>query len=244
MIDKNVITPLYAQVAGELRREIITGRYGQNGCIGTHAQLAARFSVSLITIRKAVQILEDEGIVEILQGKGTFVRRTALVDPLHNLTGISKMIDDMQMENQVEVPVFELQNTPEWLDRETRGGLGEQSLFIRRVVSIKGIPVANTDMYLPGKFFPMFTKAEVEDSTVYQIYCNKLGISLGRGRQIIRAAGASGAVAQSLRLAENSPVLQIERRAYDNQKNLIEYMILTYVASKYCFEVELELGKP
>lgn len=243
MIDKSVITPLYAQVAGELRREILSGRYGQRGCIGTHAQLAKRFSVSLITVRKAVQILEEEGIVEILQGKGTFVRRSSLVDPLENLTGISKMILDLQMQNQVEVPVFELRDTPGWLDQETRRGLGEKSLFIRRVVSIDGVPAANTDMYLPGQFYPMFSKAEVEASTVYQIYTNKLGICLGRGRQIIRAAGASGAVAESLRLPENSPVLQIERRAYDSQKNLIEYMILTYEASRYCFEVELELSK-
>lgn len=243
MIDKNVITPLYVQVANELRKEILSNQYGQNGCIGTHNQLVDRFGVSLITIRKAVQILEEEGIVEILQGKGTFVRRTSLVDPLQDLTGISNMMSDMRMENQVTVPVFELRDTPLWIDRDIRSALGEKSLFIRRVVSVGDVPAANADMYLPGKFFPMFTKSEVEDSTIYQIYSNKLGIVLGRGKQIIRAAGATGEVAESLGLAENSPVLQIVRRAYDDQKNLIEYMILTYEASKYCFEVELELSK-
>lgn len=243
MINKNVITPLYAQVAGELRKEILAGEYGENGCIGTHSQLAERFSVSLITIRKAVQILEEEGIVEILQGKGTFVRRTSLVDPLQDLTGISNMASRMQMESHVSVPIFELRDTPDWLDSEIKRELGEKSLFIRRVVSVGGVPMANADMYLPGKFFPMFKKDEVEDSTVYQIYSNKLGIGLGRGKQIIRAAGADSEVAKSLGLAENSPVLQIVRRAYDDQKNLIEYMILTYEASKYCFEVELELKK-
>ena len=63
MVDKSVITPLYVQIANELRKEILSNQYGEHGCIGTHAQLADRFSVSLITIRKAVQILEDEGIV-------------------------------------------------------------------------------------------------------------------------------------------------------------------------------------
>ena len=49
-------------------------------------------------------------------------------------------------------------------------------------------------------------------------------------------------MADCLGLAENSPVLQIERKAYDDHANLIEYMVLSYEASKYCFEVELELN--
>lgn len=58
MVDKNVITPLYAQIANELRKEILSGKYGLHGCIGTHSQLGERFGVSLITVRKAVQVLE------------------------------------------------------------------------------------------------------------------------------------------------------------------------------------------
>lgn len=242
MVDKSVITPLYVQIANELRKEILSNQYGEHGCIGTHAQLADRFSVSLITIRKAVQILEDEGIVEILQGKGTFVRRVSLVDPLQDLTGISNIMNALQMDKQVQVPVFELRDTPDWISRDIRRELGPKSLFIRRVVSVEGVPMSCADMFLPGKYSPRFTKSEVEERTVYQIYRDKLGVVLGRGRQIIRAAGAKGEVADCLGLAENSPVLQIERKAYDDHANLIEYMVLSYEASKYCFEVELELN--
>ena len=81
MVDKNVVTPLHVQVTNELRKEILAKNYGENGCIGTHTQLAERFGVSLRTIRTAVQQLSDEGLVDIRQGKGTFVRRTMFVDP-------------------------------------------------------------------------------------------------------------------------------------------------------------------
>ena len=226
MIDKNVITPLYMQVANELRKEVLSGEYGENGCIGTHTQLAERFGVSMITIRKAVQILEKEGMVEILQGKGTFVRRSTLVDPLEKLTGISNMMLSLDMEHQVLVPIEEL---------------GEKSLFIRRIICLQGVPIADADMYLPGKYASYFTKEEVENSTVYQIYQSNLGIQLGRGRQVIRAAGADKELAQNLEIVENSPVLQIIRKSYDNTGNLIEYMILSYEAGKYCFEVEMDL---
>lgn len=243
MVDKNISTPLYAQVADKLREEILAKQYGEHGCIGTHAQLAERFSVSLRTIRTAAQLLEKEGLVDIHQGKGTFVRRTMLVDQLHDLTGISNLLDSMGVEKEVMVPDFFLMETPAWLPHDVKEELGENCLFVRRVVAVEGEPAAVTSMYLPQRFFSQMTKEEVEVSTVYQIYQNKLGMELGRGRQSISAAGADADEAASLRIAEGSPVLRVVRKAYDSRKNLIEFMVLTYEASKYSFEVELELSK-
>jgi len=243
MVDKSVITPLYEQVADELRKEIVCGLYGESGSIGTQNELEERFNVSLITIRKAVQILEKEGLVEIRQGKGTFIRSTNLVDHLQNLTGITNMMSDMNVKPEVSVTVIEIRDTPEWFPKDVRKAYGRKALFIQRIVSMNNIPFANTDMYLPAKYKDSFTKREVEESTVYKIYQNKLSIKLGKGRQVIRACGAHGDVAKNLKLSDNCPVLQIERKAYDDHENLIEFMILSYEASKYSFEVELELNK-
>lgn len=243
MVDKNIITPLYTQVADELRKEIVSKRYGESGCIGTHAQLAERFSVSLRTIRMAAQILEKEGLVDIRQGKGTYVRSSMFVDQLKDLTGISAMLSGLDMDTEVRVPVFRLQASPEWLEPDVKEALGPECLFIRRLVLLEGVPAACSEMYLPGRYAASFSKAEVEENTVYSIYQKKLGIELGRGRQIIQAAGASKELAASMHLPENAPVLQLRRKAYDIDKNLIEYMILSYEAGKYCFEVELDLHK-
>lgn len=243
MINKDVITPLYVQVANELRKDILSNKYGEHGCMETQAQLAERFSVSLITIRKAIEVLAEEGLVELRRGKGTYVCRSAIVDPLHNLTGMSDIMSSMEMENEVRVPILELRDTPEWLDGMTKKALGNKCLFIRRVISVQGVPYSNVDMYLPAKYVGTFTKEEVEEKTVYRIYQDKVGLILGRGKQIIRAAGASKEVAESLNISENAPVLQIVRKAYDADGNFIEYMILTYEASRYCFEVDLELSK-
>lgn len=244
MVDKNVVTPLHVQVTNELRKEILAKNYGENGCIGTYTQLAERFGVSLRTIRTAVQQLSDEGLVDIRQGKGTFVRRTMFVDPLKDLTGISNMLSQMQVDRESVVPVLEHIETPAWIAQSIRQQLGETCVFIRRNVIVDGVPTANADMYLPGKYQGFFDRKELETLTVYQVYQQKLGVALGRGRQIIRAAGASKSAAESLGLPEGSPVLQIERQAFSAEGELIEYMILTYEASKYCFEVELELNKP
>ena len=242
MVEKDIVTPLYAQIADELYREIIEGRYGECGCIGIHVDLAQRFSVSLITVRRAVRILEERGAVDIKQGKGTFVRNQSLTDPLKTLTGSTDLLSRTALTAAVSVPVFETCKTPDWFTARIHRELGKYCLHIRRVVSVGSKPWVEANMYLPGKFSKSMTREEVEQHTVYQLYQNKLGINLGRGRQIIRAASALGETAANLGLVEGAPVLQIERRAYDTQKNLIEFMILTYEASVYCFEVEMELS--
>lgn len=242
MVNKNSGTPLYRQIVNELRKEIFSNQYGKDGCLGTHLQLAERFGVSLITIRKAVQLLEEEGIVEIHQGKGTFVRNAAIIDPLRELIGASNIMSELNVKTENEVPILEIQDTPFWLPRDVRTILGPRCLFVMRVISLHGTPVSCAEMYLPIEFAGYIQEKDVEQYTIYQIFENKIGLVLGKGRQIISATGAKGRVAEFLKLPDNWPVLQIERKAYDDEENLIEYMILSYEASRYSFSVELKLN--
>lgn len=242
LVDKNASIPLYEQVANVLRQEILNDVYGKSGSIGTHSQLAQRFGVSLITIRKAVQILREQGILAIQQGKGTFVNRTTVVDPLVDLTGISNMMYELNVQTQNQVPVLEIRPTPRWLPEDVRMVFGPECLFILRVVSIGQTRFANTEMYLPIKYAPYFNREKVERNTIYHIYETEAGVHLGKGRQIIRAAGANGSVAENLQLPNNAPVLQLERKTYSKTGELVEYMILTYEASRYSFQVELDIN--
>lgn len=241
IVDKNSSIPLYEQVTNILRQEILNDVYGKSGSIGTHTQLAQRFGVSLITIRKSVQILQEQGILAIQQGKGTFVNRTALVDPLKNLTGVSNMMREMNIPLKNRVPCLEVRSTPRWLPDDVRQLYGPECLYVERVVSIEDTPFANTEMYLPIKYDGMFTVEDAERNTIYQLLEKRGGIQLGKGRQIIRATGAAGSVAQNLQLPQNAPVLQLERKTYTKTGELVEYMILSYEASRYSFLVEMDV---
>lgn len=243
MVDKALVTPLYQQIANEIIRDVLADVYGEGDNIGSHRSIANRFGVSIITVRKAIQTLESRGIVDVRQGKGTFVRRRAFIDPLENLTGISAILSNEEIDSEVKVPVMELVTTPRSLDSDVVAGMGENALFIRRLVLVRGVPIANADMFIPGRYADAFSKAEVERRMVYRIFRDDLGVQLGYGRQIIRAGGASGEVAKTLRLAPGTPVLELVRRSYDDGGALIEYMILTYDAKKYWFEVEMELSR-
>ncbi len=65
--------PLYLQVASALTRRIEIGEWRPGEKISTLAELEDEYQVARVTVRQAVEVLQDEGLVRILQGKGTFV---------------------------------------------------------------------------------------------------------------------------------------------------------------------------
>src|ERR1700761_125312 len=65
--------PRYLQIAGVIRRRIEDGVWGPNGKISTLQELESEFKVARVTVRQAVDVLQGEGLVRRIQGKGTFV---------------------------------------------------------------------------------------------------------------------------------------------------------------------------
>ena len=67
--------PLYLQVASALRRRIQAGKWKAGDKISTLEELETDFQVARVTLRKAIDTLQTDGILECRQGRGTFVNR-------------------------------------------------------------------------------------------------------------------------------------------------------------------------
>lgn len=76
MIDREGKTPVYQQIAAILRDRITTGQILPGRPVPSEPQLAGEFGVSRLTARKAVRVLADEGLVEVVTGRGAYVRES------------------------------------------------------------------------------------------------------------------------------------------------------------------------
>ncbi len=72
-VDHEGKTPLYLQIAGILRGEIERGVYAPGCPVPSETQLMQRYEVARLTARKAVRVLADEGLVEVVPGRGAYV---------------------------------------------------------------------------------------------------------------------------------------------------------------------------
>jgi DNA-binding GntR family transcriptional regulator len=68
--------PAYTQIADDLRSAIEAGRIAPGDQLPSTTDLAERYNVARMTVRSALRVLRDEGLVVARQGKGVFVRST------------------------------------------------------------------------------------------------------------------------------------------------------------------------
>src|SRR5262245_16655415 len=72
--------PLYLQLARYVRSLIVGGKLGHRDALPSERELAEQFAVSRVTVRKALRELSEEGLLEQIQGAGTFVNRAPHVE--------------------------------------------------------------------------------------------------------------------------------------------------------------------
>jgi GntR family transcriptional regulator len=72
-IDRDGPTPVYVQLAGLLRTRIEAGEIPAGRALPSETTLMGEYGLARETVRKAVRVLRDEGLVQIVQGRGAYV---------------------------------------------------------------------------------------------------------------------------------------------------------------------------
>jgi GntR family transcriptional regulator len=238
-LDRDAPTPLYAQVAQWVYDDIASGRLRPGAPIGSEAELGKRFQVSRITLRHAVSLLVQEGIVTRKHGKGTYVETAPLDYPLGQLLGTTQAIARTGQQSRSKVVRF----------RQVRGMRDERRILgvdasskilqIRRVDYVSSIPIAVADISLPGWLANRISRAEVETTPLYPLLREKVEISVEVAHQTLRADKAPKDVAQMLDAEPGAAVMVVTRVALDQQQCPIEYSTVHFNADAVRFSVSL-----
>lgn len=241
-LNRNDHISMYQQIARTIKQEIDDGKYVKHGYIGTQKELMSRFNVSIITVKKAIEVLAKENVVYSRQGKGIFLKKPAISDNLNKLTGITNVMQSLNIFPTVRVRNILQIPTPNYFDKEIQNKLGEMCLLVERLHLSDQQVIAFAKIYLPIEYGAKFTIDDFQNNTIYQLYQNKLGVKLGKGIQNIRALPANACSSKAMDIEPGTPMLSVERYSYDAEGNLIEVMEMVYEYTQYYFKVELSLS--
>src|ERR1700732_2932943 len=105
-IDRNISVPAYQQVADHIKSQILGGKLAAGGSLPPESELMDGSKLSRVTIRKGLEILENDGLVERKQGLGTFVRapisqelsRVQTITEVLLSRGITPSVKDISLE--------------------------------------------------------------------------------------------------------------------------------------------------
>jgi GntR family transcriptional regulator len=243
MKDLTITRPtLYRKVASELRMEIEQHkRPGE--AIATETELEARFGVSRITIRRAIDMLEHAGLVQRRQGSGTFVTRPRVTE---ELGAIHSWTDDMRAQglepHTVHCAILTI-TAPAWVASALRLDpvLGEPVLRIERLRYADDEPLCLMVDYLRSRFVPGLAEAGLEIESLYETLATKYGLELARAEDTVTAREADVVEASLLRLAPRAPVLYVTRITYLPGDEPLGAATVVSVATRYAYRVT---GRP
>src|SRR3954468_23125339 len=91
--------PFYRQLADVLRARIAAGDFRVGEAIPSEAQLSERYRTSRITVRHALALLEEEGLVHRQQGSGSFIRPRHFAVGPRRLTSFSQELRERGAHN-------------------------------------------------------------------------------------------------------------------------------------------------
>ena len=227
----------YRAIAEELRGRVESGELGAGRLLPSESELSGAYGVSRVTVRKALDLLRDEGLIDARQGFGWFVSTDPVRQALGRLGTIEEQLEQLGVGSERRVVGFRFVAAPA---RVRQVLSADAVLEVRRVNLADGQPFARVTVWCPEELGARLSRADVEKAPFYEL----VGVAIGGATQTIGAAAADAADAELLAVPVGSPVLRCERvtRDVDDTPVLVSEHI--FPAHRTEFVVDLPRFEP
>jgi GntR family transcriptional regulator len=224
-----------------LRDRILSGIFGFGTKLPTEHELAEYYSVSRVTVRRALGELARERFIERRRSAGTRVIYRATPAPITaDISGVLANIADMGRRTAVKllsfdyVPVAEAGAVAEAL------GVGADQLLQRsvRVRAVDRVPFSYLTTHVPESVAVTFTKQELASRPLLELL-ERAGVKVEHARQRISAGLATPDVADALDVRAGSPLIELVRVVCDQSGRAVEHLHALYRPDRYAFEMDL-----
>jgi GntR family transcriptional regulator len=223
-----VEAPLYGKVEEVLASEIAHGEYQPGDQLPTEDELLARFGVSRITVRRAIQNLIQRGVVEIRRGRGTFVLAPKVSQELTKLTGFVEDMDTHGRAASARVVSQGIVAASARVAGHLGISKGTRVMRIERVRLADSVPMSFDETYLPLEIGRKIVRNDLRVKPIFTLLEEKYGIPLAEAEYSLEAAAAAGHVAVALDVPEGAPIFRIERTSFTTEGTPIDYEVLSY----------------
>jgi len=220
LIDRRTPVPLYFQIAERLRDAMRTGRMRRGDLLTTDERVQQDFAVSRATARKALDELVDEGLVERITGKGTFVTEPRLQVPLPAMLSFTEELERRGMKPRTRVVSIGWVPAGEGVAQAL--GVQAKALVLRleRIRYADDKPVLHTVDILPEQL--RIGPGEDFSGSLYRLMESR-GVRLAECQNIIRAAVTDRRLGKLLQVKKGFPVLALQRTSYDTDGRPVLY---------------------
>ncbi|MGQ0479613.1 MAG: GntR family transcriptional regulator [Pseudonocardia sp.] len=207
-LDRANPLPLWAQLEADLTRRIRAGAFDTR-FPGEH-ELVEEYGISRHTVRDALRRLRSDGVLESSRGRGTWLRRPKIEQPLGALYSLFRSVEASGLEQRSEVRALEVR-----ADEAVAARLGRspetEFVYLERLRLADGEPLALDRAWLPRSLAGPLLDADFSHSGLYDELAALTGTRLTGGREVITAIVPDAAVRRILAISAGSAAMEVRR---------------------------------
>lgn len=232
--------PLYHRIENDLKSKIFSGHFKPGDILPSERELIEIYKVSRLTAREAVSRLANQGLVEKIQGKGTFV---STPKPKHSMSSLYSEGEEVLMRNyEIKTKVLDLKIIiPDAIVSKNLKlkDKKEKVVYLERLRYANNYPVALIKSYLPYKLVPDLQLVDFTNRSLYRTLEESYRMQLYDADEIIEAVKADARSAELLEIKKGTPLLFNHRTVRLLDRSTIEYETVTYRSDIYKYHNRL-----
>ena len=230
--------PAYGKVYAKMKDLILDDTYPIGSLVPREPDLCTMFGVSRTTLRKAMELLEQEGFVNIQQGRGTEVLDYKTTQKLNHVTSFSETLKAKGYTVQSKSMYIDMVIPPGNVLDDLNQAPETEVVRIQRIQLANDKPVAILTNYIIPDIAPGILADTGTFVSLYHHLETKYDILITSAKDNIKAKISDFLESELLQIPIGSPLL-VDRRITYSMGRPIEVVIMIVDASKYEFSVNL-----
>lgn len=228
--------PKYLEIADAIHQEIRQEIYKQGDKLPVERELQERFGASRMTIRHALQKLDQQGVVRIDRGRGAFVM-DLMIQRSKEILGVTELMERKGLKCHSKVLHLERIKPDEHIREAMNLKETDEVYFLHRIRYANDEAIAVEYAHINALYCPGLEMFNFESFSLYDVFYEHYHLDLSWARDDIRADSIRGEDAHILLQAKSGPALIVYNTAYDLNNNPIEYTKTIYNYKMFTYTV-------
>ena len=230
--------PLYIQLAEGLIAKIESGELSPGEQLPPERELSATLGVNRMTLRRALQVLESQGLILRKHGVGTFIAEPKIDRSMAVVFRFTSGMLNQGFTPGTEMISFEEITADKILAKDLAIPHSSRVYSILRLRSINQEPVMLESYKIPVERFPGLDRFDLESQSLYEILEREYGVPINRARQSFEPITATYFEAELLNIKYGEALMLERRLSFDAQNQPVEYGKDRYRGDRFRFVTE------
>ena len=221
ILDSSASVPYYQQISSIIEKKILSGDYPSGSKLPTENELCAAYGVSRVTIRKALGLLTQKGMLVSIPSKGTFVMEEKIKKTVHDdrVFSFTEMCRQQGMSPGAKTIRLDVVDPTSDEVLALAMPTGEKLLILERIRYANGNPVVLERSKFPESTFSFLMDIDLNNTSLYKILQEKYDIVFTKANRTVELAFADYSTARHLKISLGAPLLFIESLISDELGN-------------------------